>query len=62
MIPVTGCGRMANRFDYAIVGDRPDFERRPRLEGAKVMIAVDLFRLAVDADDLTLRHMAFDAA
>ncbi len=40
---------MANRFDDAIIGDRPDIERRLRVEGGKVMIAVDLFWLAVDA-------------
>jgi hypothetical protein len=53
---------MANRLDDAVGGDRPDVERRPRVEGGKVMIAVDLSWLAVDSDDLTLRHMAFDAA
>ena len=53
---------MANRFDHAIVSDRPDFERWPRVEGGKVMKAVHLFSLAFDLDDLTLRHMAFDAA
>ena len=47
-------GRMANRFDDAVVGDRPNIERRPRVEGGKVMIAVDLSGLAVDADDLAL--------
>ena len=53
---------MANRFDDPVVGDRPDLERRPRIEGGKMMIAVDLPWLAVDLDDLALRHMAFDAA
>ena len=53
---------MTNRFDDAVGGDRPNFERRLRVEGAKTMIAVDLFSLAVDSDDLTLCHMTFNAA
>ena len=53
---------MANRFDDAVGSDRPNIERRPRVEGGKVMKAVHLFSLAFDLDDLTLRHMAFDAA
>jgi len=53
---------MANGFDDAVVGDRPDLQWWPRVEGGKVMIAVDLSGLAVDSDDLTLGHMAFDAA
>src|SRR5271156_4892952 len=55
-------GRMANRLDDAVIGDRPDVERLPRVEGGKVMIAVDLSWLTFDPDDLTLRHMAFDPA
>jgi len=53
---------MANRFDDAVVGDCPDIERRPRVESGEVMIAVDLSWLAVHPDQLTLRHMALDAA
>ena len=52
---------MANRFDDAIVGDRPDIERRPRFTGGKVMKAVDLAWLAFDADDLASRHVPFHA-
>jgi hypothetical protein len=53
---------MANRFDNPVGGDRPDLKRRPRVKGCKVVIAVNLFGLAVDSDDLTLGHMALDAA
>jgi hypothetical protein len=53
---------MANCFDDPVVGDRPDSERRPRVEGGKVMIGVDLSWLSLDSDDLAFGHMAFDAA
>jgi hypothetical protein len=53
---------MANGFDDAVVSDRPDIERRPRVEGGKMMIAVDFSWLALDSDDLTLGHVPFDAA
>jgi hypothetical protein len=53
---------MANRFDDAVGGDRPDIERRPRFASAKVMEAVDLSGLTLDSDDLTLCHVAFDSA
>ncbi|MGA7222937.1 MAG: hypothetical protein WBX16_08770 [Candidatus Acidiferrales bacterium] len=52
---------MTNRFDDTVIGDRPDIERRSRVEGCKMMIAVHLLGLAVDSDDLLLRHMALDA-
>src|ERR1700761_4606222 len=56
-----GLSRMANRFDDAVGGERPSSERRPRVEGGKAMIAVNLFELAVNADNLARCHMAFHA-
>src|SRR5580658_10991860 len=53
---------MADRFDDAVLSDRPDIEWRPRVEGSKAVITVDLFWLTLDSDHLALRHMAFDAA
>ena len=53
--------RMANCFDDAVGRERPNLERRPRVEGGKAMIAVNLFELAVNADNLASCHMAFHA-
>lgn len=50
---------MANGLDDAIVSDRPDIKRRPRFTGGKVMKAVDLAWLALDADHLASRYMPF---
>jgi hypothetical protein len=53
---------MANRFDNAIVGNRPDAERSRRLECSEIMIAVDLDRLTIDSDELPWGDMSLDAA
>ena len=56
-----GLSRMANCFDDAVGGDRPNIERRPRVKDGKAMIAVNLFELAVDADNSAWYHVAFHA-
>ena len=56
-----GLRRVAYCFDYAVGCGRPDLERWARIEGAKVMITIDLPWLAFDLDDLPLRHMPLDA-
>ena len=53
--------RVTDRLDHAVVGNSPDIKRRARFQSPVTVIAVDLDRPAIDADELTGHHMPFDA-
>src|SRR5664280_642675 len=52
--------RVAYRLDDAVFGKCPSLERWSCLRRAKIMVAVDLRRLAIDGNNLPWRDVACD--